>query len=197
MAITDFLNENKTKETLIFLFYYMEPNGFLAPNFTFIFYLTDAWYRQVFKHKAYKSFYFYIGRKYGLDLFPSHKMLRRNKIKTFKMTFGCHRKCPGKFEIKLCQYKWLKFFTQRNIFEILLNQPEIRLYLLVSDWFGSKRTSVSIQISQKMVNTIWFQFDLIRFWKDFFCVFFINYSLYANVQHSAFQVMFYLDIILI
>ena len=29
-------------------------------------------------------------------------------------------------------------YTQRNLFEILLNQPEIRLYLPFSDWFGSK-----------------------------------------------------------
>ena len=57
-----------------------------------------------------------------------------------------------------------------NLFEILLNPPEIRLYLPFSDWFGSKRTvSVGIQVNRKMVNTatIWFQVDLIRFRKDF------------------------------
>ena len=53
-------------------------------------------------------------------------------------------------------------YTQRNLFEIfLLNQPEIRLYLLFSDWFRSKRKSVWIQISREMVNTIWFRFYLI------------------------------------
>ena len=57
-------------------------------------------------------------------------------------------------------------YTQRNIFEFLLNQPEIRLYLPFSDWFGSKRTSVWIKIIRKMVTTIWFQVDLIRFRKD-------------------------------
>ena len=34
----------------------------------------------------------------------------------------------------------LHVYTQRNLFEILLNQSEIRLYLLFSDWFGTKRT---------------------------------------------------------
>ena len=32
--------------------------------------------------------------------------------------------------------------TQRNIFEILSNQTEIRLWLLFSRWFGTKRTSI-------------------------------------------------------
>ena len=31
-------------------------------------------------------------------------------------------------------------FTQRNNFEILLNRTEIRLYLPLFDWFGTKRT---------------------------------------------------------
>jgi len=51
--------------------------------------------------------------------------------------------------------------------EILSNQPEIRLYLAFSDWFGTKRTSVWIQINLKMVNTIWFRVDLTRFRKHF------------------------------
>ena len=57
--------------------------------------------------------------------------------------------------------------SQTNIFEILLNQPEVRLYLLFSDWFGSKWTSVWIQINRKILNTIWLQVDLIRFRKNF------------------------------
>jgi len=56
-------------------------------------------------------------------------------------------------------------YTKRNVFEILLNQPWIRLYLPFSDWFRSKRTSVWIKINRKMVNTIWFRVDLIRFRK--------------------------------
>ena len=58
-------------------------------------------------------------------------------------------------------------YTQRNLFEILLNQTEIRLYIPLSDGFITKRTSVSFQIIQKMVNTIWFRFDLMRFRKKF------------------------------
>ena len=62
--------------------------------------------------------------------------------------------------------KKMAHYTQRNLFKILLNQTELRLHLPFSDWFGSKRTSVWFQISLKMVTTIWFQFDLTRFWKD-------------------------------
>ena len=44
----------------------------------------------------------------------------------------------------------------------------IRLYMPFSDWFGTKQTvSVWFQINRCMVNTIWFQFDLIRYKKDF------------------------------
>ena len=46
--------------------------------------------------------------------------------------------------------------------EILSNQPEIRLYLPCPGRFGTKRTSVWLQIDRKMVNTIWFWFDSIR-----------------------------------
>ena len=56
---------------------------------------------------------------------------------------------------------------QRNLFEILLNQTKIRLYLPFSDWFGTKRTFFWFQLNWKMVNKIWFRFDLIRFRKDF------------------------------
>ena len=38
--------------------------------------------------------------------------------------------------------RWLRVCTQTNIFQIWLNQTEIRLYLPCTDWFGSKRTSV-------------------------------------------------------
>ena len=51
------------------------------------------------------------------------------------------------------------------IFQILLNNTDIRLYLPFSDWFETKRTSVWFQINRKMVNIIWFRFDLIRFRK--------------------------------
>ena len=38
---------------------------------------------------------------------------------------------------------------QKNLFEILLNQTEIRLYLPFSDWFSTKRTSVSSKSIKK------------------------------------------------
>ena len=39
----------------------------------------------------------------------------------------------------------------------------MRLYLPFSDWFGTKQMSVWFQINLKMVRTIWFRFELIRF----------------------------------
>ena len=60
--------------------------------------------------------------------------------------------------------------TQRNVFEILLNQTEITLYLPCTDWFGTANVHCAFAVlnkSRKMVNTIWFWFDLIRFRKDF------------------------------
>ena len=58
-------------------------------------------------------------------------------------------------------------YTQKNIFKFLLNRTEIRLYIPSTDWFGSKRTSVWIQINRKMVNTIWFRVDSVRLQKVF------------------------------
>ena len=57
--------------------------------------------------------------------------------------------------------------TQRNLFEILLFQPEIRLYLPLADSFATNQTTVWFQIIQKMLNTIRFRVDVIRFRKDF------------------------------
>ena len=60
----------------------------------------------------------------------------------------------------------------KKCFRIISIQTEIRLYLPFFDWFVTKRTSVLFQINRKMVNTIWFRFDLIRFGKDFsVCIF--------------------------
>jgi len=56
-----------------------------------------------------------------------------------------------------------QLYIQRNIFEILWNHTEIRLYLPFSNWFGTDRTSGRFQINRCMVNTIWFQFDLTIF----------------------------------
>ena len=70
------------------------------------------------------------------------------------------------FSILICSTdKTICMLHAENFFEILLNQPEIRLYLSFTGWFGSKRTSVWIQINRKKINTIWFRVDLIRFRK--------------------------------
>ena len=67
------------------------------------------------------------------------------------------RDCPAVWEYLafLCTHTQIE--KRREIF---LNQTEIRSYIPFSDW------SI-VQINQKMVNTIWFQVDLIRFRKDF------------------------------
>ena len=57
--------------------------------------------------------------------------------------------------------------TQRNHLEILLNQPEIKMYLSFSDSLGTKRMFIWFQIYRKLVYTIWFRFYLIIFRKDF------------------------------
>ena len=61
--------------------------------------------------------------------------------------------------------KWGR--PQKNLFEILLNQTEIRLYLPFSNWFGTKQMSSWFQIDRTMKNTILFRFHLIQFRKDF------------------------------
>ena len=62
---------------------------------------------------------------------------------------------------------WFSRCDHRN----LQNWSVIILYLPVSDWFGNKRTCQFVfQINLKMVNTIWFRFDLIRFRKKYLCV---------------------------
>ena len=60
-------------------------------------------------------------------------------------------------------------FTQRNLFEILLNQAEADcIYHFPIDLEQHKPTlSVWFQINRKMVYTIWFRVDLIKFRKDF------------------------------
>ena len=63
--------------------------------------------------------------------------------------------------------------TQRNVFEILSNQPEIRLYIPFSDWFGTADGqqcpfAVSNQSENGKYNLIsgWFN----KIWKRFLCV---------------------------
>ena len=52
--------------------------------------------------------------------------------------------------------------TQRKLFEILLNQTEIRLYSPFFYGFVSEQTLyIWVQINQCMVNTIWFQANIL------------------------------------
>ena len=68
-------------------------------------------------------------------------------------------------------------YKQRNIFEISLNQIKEKLYSPFSDWFETKRNAVWFQINRKMVNIIWFHFDLVRFRKVFsVCILLGTYS---------------------
>jgi len=85
-------------------------------------------------------------------------------------------------EVRICLLKSVSMngYTQRNLFEMLLNRTEVRLYLPLSDWFRTKLMSVWIQINRCMVNTIWFWFYLIRFIKDF-CVYWRLFSTQRNV----------------
>ena len=73
-------------------------------------------------------------------------------------------------QIRVFESKFEIPHDQRNLFEVLINQTKIRFYLAFSNWFGTKRTSVRFQINRKLVNTIWFRFDVIEFWKDSLCV---------------------------
>ena len=52
------------------------------------------------------------------------------------------------------QDSWLVCWEGRRALFVFC--PEIRLYLPLSDWFGTKWKSVWFQINRKMVNTIWF-----------------------------------------
>ena len=82
--------------------------------------------------------------------------------------------------------------TQRNIFEILLNQIEIRLCLAFYDRFGTKWMSDWLQINRKMVNTIWYRFDMIRFRKDFSVCTYIQKRLYSGARNEGLAVVYLL-----
>ena len=58
-------------------------------------------------------------------------------------------------------------YTQGKISRIALILTHIRLYLPFSDWFGIKLTSFCFKINRKIVNTIWYRFELTRFEKVF------------------------------
>ena len=101
----------------------------------------------------------------------------RCKIRTFTCCKGLQSlqpPCPVSWSLYPCipalypdrwaYAKSVDCCTQRNLFQILVNQPEIGLYLPFSDWFGTQTDIVRLlfQINRKMVNTIWFRFDLLK-----------------------------------
>ena len=60
-------------------------------------------------------------------------------------------------------YKWL---CLHSLLDVNVMCTQIRLYLPCTYWFGTKRkVFLWLQIKLKMVNTIWFRFELIRFQK--------------------------------
>ena len=125
-------------------------------------------------------------------------MVHRAQLKVCIIPIGtilpwCTRGLTGSFiGLPWC---WQAIASWRTVHtEILLNQTEIRLYLLSSDWFGTKLRSVRFQINLKMINTIWFQFELIRFWKDLSvcmggCVYYIFFFLvvFSRQKWEIFQ----------
>ena len=54
--------------------------------------------------------------------------------------YKCLAYFPAHFDYMILVYIRefiIRRYAQRNIFEIILNQPEIRLYLPCTDWFGT------------------------------------------------------------
>ena len=47
------------------------------------------------------------------------------------------------------------------------NREFNRKQIIFSNWFGPNGILFGSKPKQKILNTIWFRFDLIRFWKDF------------------------------
>ena len=133
-----------------------------------------------------------------LHSFQVHKMYKKREqnvryrchtLHYVLQLFGCGSSCIYMIQDNLWHY--CAPCTQRYLFWILLNQPEIRLYLPFSDWFGSKRTSVWIQINRKMVNTIWFRVDLTRCKKYFsVCVYKNTLLLFRRKEALALRNIF-------
>ena len=56
--------------------------------------------------------------------------------------------------------------AQEKSFRILIKSNRNQIVFTIYNLFGTKQTSVWLQINRKMVNTILFRFDLIRIRKD-------------------------------
>ena len=77
--------------------------------------------------------------------------------------------------------------SQESRLHIHAKLTGIRLYLPFSDWFRTKRNSVWCHINRKMVNTMYFRFDSIRFRKYFSVCGFVNSrnSCHPNIWEQA------------
>ena len=60
-----------------------------------------------------------------------------------------------------------RYIVPEKSFRNLIKPTQNQIVLSFSDWFGSKLTSIWFQINLKMVNTIWFRFELTGFQKYF------------------------------
>ena len=77
-------------------------------------------------------------------------------------------------------------YTQRNLFEILLNQTEIRLYLLFSDWFGTAKqhpNSISL-VPNHSENG---KYNLISVWFNKICLCVLSHSTNCRFSWRAQQ----------
>ena len=78
-----------------------------------------------------------------------------------KLTDRCQIKKKPSIELRIKEAG-----ATNNRIRLAEKTTPIRCNLPFSEWFGTKRTlSVWFQIDQKMVNTIWFRFELIIFRK--------------------------------
>ena len=81
------------------------------------------------------------------------------------------RKCPQVQVLSRLWPRWnmpfIHAYTQRNLFEFLLNQTEIRLYLPSSGWFGTRRTSFLVpnhsENGKYNLISVWFNKNSKRF----------------------------------
>ena len=99
--------------------------------------------------------------------------------KKFRKVHASRGKFPPSFfffsfcrERKLCFLSTWKNYAQRNLFEILIDQIEIRLYLPFFDWFGTANGQCPFAIPNQSGNgkynqiSVWFD----KISKRFLCV---------------------------
>ena len=87
-----------------------------------------------------------------------NKLCPRLKEKNLSLCSGFHPHGLGINSLRSLVFGCFSMVEEYRIeffsLEILLYQPEIRLYLPFSDWFRIKRTSVWLQNNRKMENAV-------------------------------------------